>query len=100
MEHEKIERISELTRISREREPEQWIAYPTDDTLNRLVQTREGAMTMSMHDMAFKDWRDPCVLPYKDGYLMVTCSHLGKDGALQGLYQRLLLLQGQRQRPL
>jgi len=74
------------TSIERSREPEQWIAYPTDDTLNRLVQTREGAMTMSMHDMAFKDWRDPCVLPYKDGYLMVTCSHLGKDGGAALLY--------------
>lgn len=74
------------TSIAPDREPEQWIAYPTDETLSRLVQTREGAMTMAMHDMAFKDWRDPCVLPYKDGYLMVTCSHLGKDGGAALLY--------------
>ena len=74
------------TSIERKRDPEQWIAYPTDDTLGRLVQTREGAMTMSMHGMGFKDWRDPCVLPYQDGYLMVTCSHLGKDGGAALLY--------------
>lgn len=74
------------TSISRDREPEQWLALPTDETMNTLVQTREGAMTMDMHGMSFKDWRDPSVLPYKDGYLMVTCSHLGKDGGAALLY--------------
>ena len=74
------------TSIGPGRDPEQWLALPADETLNKLVQTREGAMTMSMHGMAFKDWRDPCVLPYKDGYLMVTCSHLGKDGGAALLY--------------
>lgn len=74
------------TSIERSRDPEQWIAYPTDEAMTRLVQTREGAMTMDMHGVAFKDWRDPCVLPYKDGYLMVTCSHLGKDGGASLLY--------------
>lgn len=74
------------TSIAHDRDPEQWIAYAADDSLCRLMQTREGAMTMSMHGMAFKEWRDPCVLPYQNGYLMVTCSHLGKDGGAALLY--------------
>ena len=76
------------TSIAHDREPEQWMAYPADESMKRLVQTRENAMTIPMHPegLAVNDWRDPCVLPYRDGYLMVTCSHLGKDGGACLLY--------------
>ena len=76
------------TSISKDREPEQWMAFPADETLDKLVQTRENALTITMHEpgMEVREWRDPCVLPHRDGYLMVLGSHLGEDGGACLLY--------------
>ena len=70
------------TSIELARDPEQWIAYPQDEGLSRLVQTREGAMTYAMHkpNMEVSEWRDPSILPYRDGYLMVLGCRLSLDG--------------------
>ena len=70
------------TSIDHRRDPDQWMALPEDDTLNKLVQTRENAMTLDMHTpgMKVEEWRDPSILPYKDGYLMVLGCRLSIDG--------------------
>ena len=60
---------------------EQWIAF-ADESLNTLTQTDEYAMKLSIHDgLAVSEWRDPYVIPYKDGYLMVLGCRLGDRGA-------------------
>lgn len=71
------------TSISDQRDPEQWIAYPQDDTLNSLVQTQMHRMTYDMHKQltGITEWRDPSVIPYKDGYLMVLGCRLNSRGA-------------------
>ena len=76
------------TSIGKDREPEQWLAFPVDETLDRLMQTRENALTIDMHKpgMEVREWRDPCVLPHGNGYLMVLGSHLGEDGGACLLY--------------
>ena len=70
------------TSIELKRDPEQWIAYPQDDALSAITQTREGAMTIPMHkpEMEVSEWRDPSILPYKDGYLMVLGCRLSVNG--------------------
>ncbi len=62
------------TSISPDREPEQWHAWPQNGSLDRLVQTRENALTADMHgaELALCEWRDPNVLEHGGGYLMVT----------------------------
>ncbi|MGN0746525.1 MAG: glycoside hydrolase family 32 protein [Aristaeellaceae bacterium] len=51
---------------------EQWYAEPAAGDLNHLRQTREHALTDAIHGgMHVRDWRDPCVLPWKGQYLMV-----------------------------
>lgn len=51
---------------------QQWMAEPTDDTLTVLKQTDAYALKADMHgSLTVKDWRDPCVVPYGDGYIMV-----------------------------
>ena len=53
------------TSIELARDPEQWIAYPQDEDLSTIQQTREGATTIPMHkpEMDVSEWRDPSILP-------------------------------------
>jgi len=76
------------TSIGKDREPEQWLAFAPDDMMDTLVQTQKNAMKVTAHapGMEVREWRDPCVLPHKDGYLMVLGSHLGRDGGACLLY--------------
>lgn len=71
------------TSISRRRAPEQRMAFPADDSLMKLVQTRENALTVDMHapGMEVSEWRDPNVIPYKGGYLLTAGCRLGDHGA-------------------
>lgn len=71
------------TSISPDRESEQWMARPTDDTLNTLVQTDEYALKLDMHPegMEISEWRDPSILPYNGQYLMVLGCRLKDRGA-------------------
>ena len=49
---------------------QQWFAEPAPD-MNTLKQTVEGALLADMHPgFTPTDWRDPCVIPWQDGYLM------------------------------
>lgn len=58
---------------------QQWHAEPVDSGLTRLIQTEAGALTDAIHGGAHvRDWRDPCVIRYGDGYLMVL------GGCLEG----------------
>lgn len=58
---------------------QQWHAEPADHELTRLVQTDEGAVLDSIHGgFHVRDWRDPSVMPYADGYLMAL------GGCLEG----------------
>ena len=60
---------------------EQWLAF-ADESLNTLTQTDEYALKLSMHNgIAISEWRDPYVIPYKEGYLMVLGCRLGDRGA-------------------
>lgn len=70
------------TSIERGREPEQWFAFPQDDALDTLKQTRSGALTLDMHQpgMEVTEWRDPSILPYEDGYLLVLGCRLRING--------------------
>ena len=50
---------------------EQWMAFPSPD-MDTLIQTDAYAMRAEMHGgRDVREWRDPCVIPYHDGYLMV-----------------------------
>lgn len=71
------------TSISHQRPPEQWLAFPEDDTLSAIHQTAENALRLSMHgpEMKISEWRDPNVIPYKGGYLMVLGCQLDDHGA-------------------
>ncbi|MBQ8653923.1 MAG: glycoside hydrolase family 32 protein [Clostridia bacterium] len=51
---------------------QQWYAEPAEGRLNHLIQTDVQALTMEIHGgLQLKEWRDPCVLRWKDQYLMV-----------------------------
>ncbi|MGN1019845.1 MAG: hypothetical protein ACI4O7_05690, partial [Aristaeellaceae bacterium] len=51
---------------------QQWHAEPVAGDMDRLAQTDADAMTDAIHGgMHVRDWRDPCVLPWKGRYLMV-----------------------------
>lgn len=71
------------TSISDKREPEQWMALPEGDGLSSLRQTDRCALKLDMHPngMDVSEWRDPSILPYGDGYLMVLGCRLKDHGA-------------------
>jgi len=71
------------TSISNSREPEQRIAFPTDETLNTLVQTTENAMLLDMHPEGMKitEWRDPGVFVRNGQYIMTLGCRLDDHGA-------------------
>ena len=49
---------------------QQWFAIPDPD-MNTLRQAAQGALLSNMHPGFIPtDWRDPCVIPWGDGYLM------------------------------
>ena len=51
---------------------EQWYAEPAEGSLDHLRQTDAQALTDAIHGgIHVRDWRDPCVLPWKGQYLMV-----------------------------
>lgn len=65
---------------------EQWLAIPSAD-MDALTQTDTHAMRLTMHaGMQVQEWRDPYVLPYKDGYLMVLGCRLENKGGACLLY--------------
>lgn len=51
---------------------QQWMADPMEGDLCHLKQTSQWALTGDLHgEMKVTDWRDPAVIPYGDGFLMV-----------------------------
>lgn len=56
---------------------EQWLAIPSADMNALLTQTDAHAMRLTMQVHV---WRDPCMLPYKDGHLMILCCRLENKG--------------------
>lgn len=58
-------------------------AEPVDADMTRLVQTSENAIMDSIHGSAHvRNWRDPCVIPYEDMYLMVLGGCLDGRGCI------------------
>jgi len=62
---------------------QQWFAEPADDSLTRLIQTDEGALTDAVHGgMHVRDWRDPCVIRYQGQYLMILGGCVEERGCI------------------
>ena len=60
----------------------QRFALPADGAMTRLVQT-EGEIRDEIHGgLHVRDWRDPCVIRYGDGYLMVLGGSLEGKGCI------------------